>query len=76
MIHKILCSDRQKYAYRFEPDGYWIENFDEKRRISKFDELCLYFEKLKMFLRKKKEINCTNKNDKLVIIYECLNIIF
>ena len=34
------------------------------------------FRKIENVFEKKKEINYTNKKDKLVIIYECLNIIF
>ena len=76
MIHIILCSDRRKYAYRLEPDGYRIENFGEKMKNFEIWWIMPVFRKIENVFEKKKEINYTNKNDKLVIIYECLNIIF
>ena len=54
MIHIILCSDRRKYAYRFEPDGYRIENFGEKMQNFEIWWIMLVFRKIENIFEKKK----------------------
>ena len=54
MIHIILCSDRRKYAYRLEPDGYRIENFGEKMQNFEIWWIMLVFRKIENIF------NCRN----------------